>query len=398
MLRGDTRARRRVRSPAALAVVLVLAACAGPSPSASAVASTSAPTTPSPSPEPAHWVATELPAPDAAAACAPDEGLQNLLVVGFGSGLLALGSCAHTASPSLVWTSADGVSWHASGPPAMAHADVYDLMVADGLIIAVGEDVTNGVTAAAWTSRDGLSWTRSNGDLGCAVMSTVTRFGSELVAFGNRVPNDMPEYEVPPGVCEWVSTDGLDWQAVTLPAAVFAGDAYVASVSSGPLGLIAVGSDAPPDGQVGMLWRSSDGRTWSRADRPIAPDWNSLDLAIAGGRGLLVLGNGPGGHWLASSADLTSWTTERLPGKQDFIGEGRAIASGPAGLISLSCDFCSPDATAWTSSDGVSWQPLPALPSGFRYHAAASVAAGFVIAASTADGHAVIITQSIRAG
>jgi len=369
---------------------MMLAACAGPTPSASAVASTSRTVTPSASPEPAHWVVTELPAPDGAAACLPEDGLQNLLLVGFGSGLLALGSCGHTASPSLVWASTDGVSWQASAPPSLAGADVYDLMVADGLVIAVGQDVTDGFTAAAWTSRDGLHWTRSEGDLGCAVMSTVTRVGSEFVAFGNRVPQDIPEVEVPPGVCEWVSSDGLSWKPVNLATGVFPGTAIVSSISSGPLGLVAVGTDAGPDAQVGTFWYSSDGRTWSRNDRPISADWNSLDLAIAGGSGLLVLGNGPGGHWLAASADLSSWTTMRLPGKEDFFSEGRAVAFGPAGLISLSCDFCSPDATAWTSSDGVTWQPLPTVPSGFRYHAAASIAAGFVIAASTADGQAVI--------
>lgn len=389
--------RRGLAGAAALSVALTLAACAGPMPSASALASTSGSPIRSPSPEPASWGVTELPAPQGVADCDPQEGLQNLLVSGFGSGLLALGSCAHSASPSWAWVSADGRSWQAGAPPVLAHADVYDLMVAGGLIIAVGQDVTDGFTAAAWTSRDGLSWTRSKGDLGCAVMSTVTRAGLEFVAFGNRVPQDVPEVEVPPGVCEWVSSDGVSWEPVNLAAGVFPDTSVVSSISSGPLGLVAVGSDAGPNGQVAMLWHSPDGRSWSRADRPISPDWNSLDLAIAGGRGLLVLGNGPGGHWLASSTDLSSWTTERLPGTQDFFGEGRAIALGPAGLISVSCDFCSPDATAWTSSDGVSWQPLPALPSGFRYHAAASVGSGFVIAASTPDGRAVIIRLPIRA-
>jgi hypothetical protein len=68
------------------------------------------------------------------------------------------------------------------------------------------------------------------------------------------------------------------------------------------------------------------------------------------------------------------------------------VAIGPAGLVALSCDFCSPDATAWTSADGVSWQPLGALPAGYRYHGVASVAGGYVVAASTADGLPVSIT------
>jgi hypothetical protein len=379
----------------------IVVASAGASAAASAAASPTAAATPMVTPAPAAWAVTDMPFPDRATACVPaDGGLQNLQVVGFGTGVLALGSCAHSASPSLVWVSADGRSWQASAPAALAHADVYQLLVSDGLVIATGQDVTDGATAAAWTSRDGLSWTHSTGDLGCGVMSSVARFGSTFVAFGNRVP-EIPEFEVPPGVCEWLSADGFTWTRVSLPKTVFPDHTAVSSVSAGPVGLIAVGEDSGPDHSIGALWRSSDGRAWTRVASPWAADWSSIDVALPLGPGFVVLGtDSHGNKELATSVDGAAWTPAPAPG-QGTLNGAPALAAGPAGVI-----FCgilingAPSPTvAWTSSDGSNWLPAPTLPpefptapDGLAYHSVAVVAGAFVVGASTADGGAVIVT------
>jgi hypothetical protein len=380
---------------AALVIALTLSACADSTPSASAVASTSGPATSSPSPQPAHWVVTQLPAPEGVAACVPDDGgLQNLRVLAFGSGLLALGSCAHSASPSWVWVSPNGRSWQATAPAGLAHADVFDLTVIDGLIIAAGQDVSDGSAAAAWTSRDGLTWARSNGEIGCGVMQTVTRFGSELLAFGNTVPN-IPEFEVPPGVCEWVSTNGLDWKRVDLPNDVFPANTGVSSVTSGPGGLIAVGYDAGPDHTVGALWGSPDGRVWIRRPAPGETEWLSLDLALPDGNGFVILGtpfsgNGPR---LATSPDGLGWTSVSAPG-QGGLSDGPSFDGGPAGFIfggqAVSGGPESPT-MVWTSPDASRWSVTPALPVGLAYHAVASAAGDLLVAASTPGGRAAIV-------
>ena len=347
------------------------------------------------------WAITDLPFPEHATACAPaDGGLQNLRVVGFGSGLLAFGSCAHTASPSLVWVSVDGRSWRASAPSTLAHADVYQLLVADGLVIATGQDVANGATAAAWTSRDGLSWTHSKGDLGCGVMSRVTRFGSEFVAFGNRVP-EIPEFEVPPGVCEWVSADGLSWTPISLPKTVFSDHAVVSSVWAGPGGLIAVGTDSGPVHSAAALWRSSDGRSWTRSASLWAADWFSIDVVLPRGPGFVVLGTDAHGNAeLATSADGVTWIPAPAPGQGPLYG-GPPLAVGPAGFIygGIPVNGSQSPTMVWTSSDGSSWLPGPTLPpefptapEGLAYHSVAVVTGSFVVAASRARGGAVVVT------
>jgi hypothetical protein len=348
--------------------------------------------------EQAGWVVSEMPFPDGAEPCVPnDGGVQNLLVAGFGSGLIALGSCAHSASPSLVWMSADGRSWEASAPAALAHADVYQLLVVDGLIVATGQDVSDGATATAWSSRDGVSWTHSKGDLGCGVMSSVTRSGSEFVAFGNRVP-EVPEFGVPPGVCEWLSADGLTWAPVSLPKAVFPHHAVVGSVAAGPDGLIAVGIDS---NSGGALWRSPDGRVWTRVASPWAAAWGSMDVAVPLGRGFVVLGSDAhGNEALAVSVDGIAWTAAAAPGQGTLYGVP-ALAAGPAGVAfgGVLINGAPSPAGVWTSSDGLRWVPAPALPPefpadphGLAYHSVAVIDDTYAVGASTADGNAAVVT------
>jgi hypothetical protein len=403
--------RRPARWSTAFTIAMAIAGCsASPStsPEATLAGSTAAPGSASPTvpatpvltPAPAGWVVADLPFPDHAASCASDGGgLQNLQVVGLGTGMLALGSCGHSASPSLVWVTPDGRSWTAAAPAALIHADVYQVMVADGLVLAAGQDVTDGAAAAAWTSRDGITWARSRGDLGCGVMATVTRLGSEFVAFGNRVP-EIPEFEVPPGVCEWVSTDGLDWTPVSLPTAVFPDTAWVSSVAAGPGGLVAVGSDFGPVQSRAAIWQSSDGRAWTRLASAWATDWFSFDAALAGGPGFLVLGSDAHGNAaLATSADGVAWTSVAAPGQGTLYG-GPSLAVGPAGFIfgGIPVNGTQSPTMVWTSSGGSQWLPGPALPAefpaapdGLVYHSVA-VTDTFVIAASTPDGGAVIVT------
>jgi hypothetical protein len=396
---------RRPRSSTAWLVALVIAGCStGPTTSAgvfaaqsaasSIAAATSTPATPITTPMPARWVAGDLPVPNGMKQCSADEGgLQNLRFAGFGTGLMGFGSCAHSASPGLVWISADRHSWQASAPATLAHADVYDLLVVDGLIIAVGQDVTDGFAAAAWTSPDGVSWTRSTGDLGCEIISTVTRLGSVFVAFGNHLPS-APEVEVPPGICEWVSDDGLDWKPVGLRNAVFPDDALVSSVAAGPGGLLAVGVVSGPSHSVGARWQSPDGRSWTRVARDAMNDWVSVDQAIAGGAGFVILGTDVRGNaTLATSADGLLWTAAAAPGQGTLYGSP-SLGSGSAGVVfgGFPDNGVASPATIWTSSDGSSWRRSPALPADLSYKSVAVAAGAFVVAASTPDGRAAIVT------
>jgi hypothetical protein len=318
--------------------------------------------------------------------------LQNLRAVEFGPGLLALGSCAHTTSPSLIWVSPDGHIWQVSAPKALAHADVYSLLAADGLVVATGQDTTNGFAAASWASHDGLSWTRSTGDLGCGVMSQVARLGSEFVAFGNKTP-DAPEVDVPPGVCEWVSPDGIAWQPVALPDKTFPASAGISSIAAGAGGLVAVGSVAGPTQSAAAAWSSPDGRAWTRLATGIPAGWISLDVVLPGGPGYVALGtDGSGNSVLATSADGLAWTPTPVP-EQGVLEGGPSIASGSAGVVlaGFSTNGDPTTTMVWSSTDAVQWQPAPAPPPALNYLSVAAPQNTVVLAAATASGGATLV-------
>jgi hypothetical protein len=384
---------------AAVLAALVVAACST-APSAEPSVASSAPASSAPAsaaatnqkPATSTWAVTALPLPNGAAPCAPaDGGLQNLRVVEFGAGLLALGSCAHTVSPSLIWVSPDGHIWKALAPPTLAHADVYSLITADGLIVAAGQDTTNGFAAASWVSRDGVAWTRSTGDLGCGAISTVVHSGSEFVAFGNKIPF-VPEFEGQPGVCEWTSPDGLAWQPVAVDESIFPMTSGVASIAAGPGGLIAVGSHAGPTSAVADLWQSEDRHAWTRLDGSAMSGWLSLDVALAAGPGFVAFGtNANGNVALATSADGDAWEVTPAP-VQGTLGSGPFVASGSAGLICAGFAINAVESApiVWRSTDAVHWVEAPAPPAGVTYISVGTAGNTVVLAGSTADGRAAI--------
>lgn len=142
----------------------------------------------------------------------------------------------------LAWTSPDGLAWTAQDVPAREGFEDLHRVVAldDRTVVAVGR---SGDTFAAWLREDG-TW-------------------SDAVAFG-------------------AISD--DWR----------GTPYVASLARTPLGLLATLST----GDHYELWRSEDGRAWTRVEVPLEPPTaGDHTLVAAEGDELLLLGDaGDGGH------------------------------------------------------------------------------------------------------
>ncbi|GAA5114047.1 hypothetical protein GCM10023339_19160 [Alloalcanivorax gelatiniphagus] len=148
----------------------------------------------------------------------------------------------HLDPDPLAWTSSDGLTWTPQEMPATDEAeDVHRVtLLDDGRLLAVGR---SGDAYAAWL-RDDDGW-------------------SAAVGFG--------------AIAE-------EWR----------GAPYVASLVTTPLGALATVST----GDHYELWRTADGREWSRVAVPLEPQTaGDHALVVAGGDALLVVGDaGDGGH------------------------------------------------------------------------------------------------------
>ncbi|HSG80304.1 MAG TPA: hypothetical protein VLD62_12035 [Acidimicrobiia bacterium] len=246
--------------------------------------------------------------------------------------------------------------------------------------VAVGSDCGTGLCeppgshyetddwdAAVWVSVDGSTWQRvphdeeALGGPGSQDMLDVVEAGPGLVAVGivdhaywggRRAPWEVRPGEGPLGslpgyrheegrddidAAVWVSEDGITWERVGDPNAVFSGPAYGSAPEAGDQGMeavavgkgliVAVGS-AHEDAAV---WVSTDGYDWQRIPH---------DDAVFGGMS---------GQWMH---DVT------------FTGE-RFIAVG----TDLACPECidrfAPQAAVWTSEDGITWSRVPRDPEVF---------------------------------
>ena len=182
-------------------------------------------------------------------------------------------------------------------------------------------------------------------------MNSVVVGGPGLVAVGWDGSHGYLDAEV------WTSSDGLTWQRVPEQEALGGFDNQdMWSVVAGGPGLVAVGGSW----LSAAVWTSQDGLTWRQVPtkRPSRSPAGMRGV-VAGGPGFVAVG----GTVLWVSADGLVW--QRVPNDQEvFRGAwvNSMIAGGP-GLVAVGCALDSSDNCAttlvWTSSDGLSWEPVP---------------------------------------
>ena len=202
---------------------------------------------------PAMWVAGPAGAFEPLADADVRPSAAASAVLSTSGGLLAVGGynwVGNEAPRAAVWSSTDGRSWErVEGIEGGEAAVMYDVARSGELLIAVGSTYRadepggdlNRSVAAAWRSDDGgRTWTATGGGTigaGAGVsLDSVVHTGQAFVAVG-RLADD--ERWRPIG---WTSTDGIEWEAIELPAH---GGAPVA-LADGPGGVVAVGGHFGP--------------------------------------------------------------------------------------------------------------------------------------------------------
>lgn len=184
---------------------------------------------------------------------------------------------------------------------------------------------SSGVAHSDWTT---VTWTLAAtapfAGPGNQFIYGVTPLGDGFLAGGY-------ETGVRPTAIVWAAAAGEPWVRVADPSGTFV-DSIIGQFAAVPGGVIAIGRAGSPDGAFGVrIWRSPDGRTWTRL---------TVDQATFG------VGFDP----------------------------GLAITPGPAGLIASARDRATGATRIWHSTDGTDWTPDPDAATAFG-RAALSIAA-----------------------
>jgi hypothetical protein len=127
---------------------------------------------------------------------------------------------------------------------------------------------------------------------GYVTMAAVTAGGPGYVAVGSVATDDPAD---PTVAAVWTSTDGRAWTRVPNDDGVFGSDRWTSmrGVTQGGPGLVAVGIEyLPTEVGVGVVWTSTDGLAWTRvADEEFSgTDDTYLADVTAGGPGLVAVG------------------------------------------------------------------------------------------------------------
>jgi hypothetical protein len=237
-----------------------------------------------------------------------------------GPGLVAVGAAATgDESEAAVWTSPDGITW-SRVPDDDAVLTGEGLQGMSGVtpggpgLVAVGATESPGESdAAVWTSPDGITWSRVPnddaifGDDGVQWMMSVTGGGPGLVAVGWVASGDDRDAAV------WTSPDGITWSRVPNDEKVFGGEGSqsMVSVTAAGLGLVAVGWEASGDDRDAAVWTSPDGITWSRVPHDealLGGNGNQgMNSVTSGGLGLVAVGAAESG----GNQDAAVWIAAR---------------------------------------------------------------------------------------
>ena len=241
----------------------------GSSPTASATPSSALPFQ--------EWARADMPDP------APDTfgGGTPTGVIRLGDGYLAVGQAVTGGFDNdrvVFWTSSDGTSWQMEDRPGLPAVGVTQVLTDGERMVIIGSSTTDTAACcetAAWVSTDGVGWERATG-----LVPSLAAVGSDAF-IGARVEGERSRFTA--------STDGGAW---TRASELFVGKVTGLAVDAGGRA-IAIGhrSVSSGDGSATtdlLIWRSSDGSSWS--DQPIVLHDARPDAVAAGPAGFIVAG------------------------------------------------------------------------------------------------------------
>jgi hypothetical protein len=155
-----------------------------------------------------------------------------------------------------VWTSTDGIQWHHDADATHSEPQFDSLSTAPHGFVATSTSRVNG-RSIIWFSRNGLSWS-------CAPINA-WRGGHDLITAGpgGFVLERVPDYDTRghPAVQLWRSSDGRSWTRARISGL---GPAYQGQAMNVPRLLATADGFVAYDQLTGRLWWSSTGETWSR--------------------------------------------------------------------------------------------------------------------------------------
>jgi len=176
----------------------------------------------------------------------------------------------------------------------------------------------------------------------------------------------------------WTSQGGA-WSLVTRPGEFGTqGLGSLTSITHGPAGWLAVGTN--------LILTSPDGETWRAIGGTAAPAAADFLAAAAGPAGYVAVGghDGPDGEvpvavWL--SANLATWTTASGTGS---AGQMRAVTADAGGFVAVGSADGQP--AAWVSAGGQAWKLTDLSPAGATLTQVAAIGSRIVITGTNAAG------------
>jgi hypothetical protein len=234
----------------------------------------------------------------------------------------------------VIFKSTSGGAWQQLAQTTdIIKAEFDGVTVWNNTLVAWGAAGDDNGTTTVWTSPDGLTWTPTTGIANLDPVDSMAAGGPGLVAFGSQFVSSVEDTQL----VAVSSTDGTHYTSTQAPPVT---GASVIDMAAGPGGIAGVGyasSDESPS--VGLAVFSADGANWSQA---IAND-NSFDNALinnvfSSGTGYVGVGSTinaddmtlqMGRVW--ASADGKSWSSlGDFGGTFNQYGDS---ALGPQGLV-----------------------------------------------------------------
>lgn len=274
-----------------------------------------------------------------------------------------------TAAPSATATPTVGASWRRVTDGALVgkpQGSLYGVIAGGPGVIAWGE--VYGAGPRIWYSSDGRAWTQADVEAPTdywvdqkapgSVLS-ITPGGPGFVAVGIYVRSSD---RLQTGLV-WTSTDGRTWTRVP-PSSIF-DNSYLGQVVAWNGRLLAFGcAGCGMEGGPTTIWTSTDGISWSRVTPSLPNGIMDVGVVAVGpdrlwgtariGSESPVAGQTPSATHL-SSADGLAWTTSGLP----FMGIERLFPMADAIYLARESGASGSGASPiYRSVDGVSWTEL----------------------------------------
>jgi len=271
------------------------------------------------------------------------------------------------ASPKLSWIPVPDVRNVLGGPLNQAVAAVAEV---DGTLVAVGHDESGGTDdAAVWTSSNATRWERVPGDAfvnsGEERMDGIAVLNGLVVAVGAEVTGGDAD------AAAWTSSDdGSTWQRVDSPTSGLhdLGNQLMHHVVRGPEGLVAVGHMVITESIDARVWKSGNGTDWTSLTTPSfgGPGHEEMFDVVALGAEVFSVGflttdagDRDAAVWVESGGGWSRVDQDSLggPGNQQI---NAVLPAGP-GLVAVGTDDVGGDldAAVWTSTDGRTWTRVP---------------------------------------